>query len=268
MKTMNPVFAQSAKILTVAALGLSALSAQAQFFDDRDARKSILELRQRIETDRQNATVNQTRLLEEVSRSSQENALLRGQVLDLQSQLEAIRADIARIRAQNDAVARDFADVQKRQKEVLQPLEERLRKMEPIKVTVDGREFLAEAGEKREYEAGLALFRGGDFPGAQAVFQSLVRRYPSSGFVPSSLFWLGNAQYANRDYAGAVANLRAMVTQTPDHPRVPDALLAMANSQIELNDNAGARRSLEDILRTHPRSEAAAPARERLSKLK
>ena len=100
------------------------------------------------------------------------------------------------------------------------------------------------------------------------MFQSLVRRYPSSGFVPSSLFWLGNAQYANRDYAGAVANLRAMVTQTPDHPRVPDALLAMANSQIELNDNAGARRSLEDIVRTYPRSEAAAPARERLSKLK
>ncbi len=265
---MTTYLSQTAKAVAMACIAFSAVTAQAQFFDDREARKSILELRQRVEADRQAATVNQTRLLEEVRRSSEENASLRGQVLDLQSQLEAIRTDIGRLRQQNDAVNRELAESQKRAKDLLQPFEERLRKLEPFKVTVDGKEFLTEAGDKREYEAGLALFRSGDFAGAQNIFQSLVRRNPASGFVPSSLFWLGNAQYATRDYTGAVSTLRSLIGQAPDHPRVPDALLALANSQIELNDNAGARRSLEDIVRSYPRSEAAGPARERLARLK
>ncbi|MES2424330.1 MAG: tol-pal system protein YbgF [Pseudomonadota bacterium] len=248
--------------------GLFTLSAHAQFFDDRDARKAILELRQQMAADKQASTATQSRLVEEVRRSSEENAQLRGNVLDMQSQLEALRNDIARLRAQNDTVARDFAEVQKRQREVVLPLEERLRKLEPFAVTVDGREFQTEASEKREYEGALAVFRRGDFVGAQAAFADFVRRYPNSGFNPSALFWLGNAQYANRDYKGAVANLRAMITTAPNHPRVADALLATANSQIELNEEATARRTLEELVRTYPQSEAAASGRERLAKLK
>jgi len=44
--------------------------------------------------------------------------------------------------------------------------------------------------------------------------------------------------------------------------------LAIANCQIELKETRGARKTLEDLLRVYPQSEAAVAAKERLSHLK
>jgi TolA-binding protein len=82
------------------------------------------------------------------------------------------------------------------------------------------------------------------------------------------MFWLGNAQYATRDYKEAITNFRAMLTLAPEHARVPEAILAIANCQIELKDTKAARRTLEDLIRLHPQSEAAQAAKERLAKLR
>ena len=101
-----------------------------------------------------------------------------------------------------------------------------------------------------------------------AAFNEFVRRWPSSGYRPSALFWLGNAQYANRDYRGAIANFRALLQQAPDHPRAPEAVLSIANCQIELKENANARRTLDDLVKAYPQSEAASAARERLARLR
>ncbi|HEY0822466.1 MAG TPA: tol-pal system protein YbgF, partial [Ramlibacter sp.] len=143
-----------------------------------------------------------------------------------------------------------------------------LRKFEPVQVTVDGKEFSADPGEQRDFEGALAAFRKGDFVAAQAAFADFVRKYPASGYRPTALFWLGNAQYANRDYRGAIANFRALLQQAPDHPRAPEAVLSIANCQIELKDNASARRTLDDLVKAYPQSEAASAARERLARLR
>jgi TolA-binding protein len=45
-------------------------------------------------------------------------------------------------------------------------------------------------------------------------------------------------------------------------------MLAMANSQIELKDTRTARRTLEQLIKLHPESEAAAAGRDRLSRLR
>ena len=84
----------------------------------------------------------------------------------------------------------------------------------------------------------------------------------------TALFWLGNSQYANRDYRGAIANFRELLATAPDHPRAPESLLSIANCQIELKDSAGARRTLDQLVKTYPQSEAAGAAKERLSRLR
>jgi len=45
-------------------------------------------------------------------------------------------------------------------------------------------------------------------------------------------------------------------------------MLAVANSQIELKDIKSARRTLEDLVKAHPKTEAAAVARDRLARLR
>ena len=254
-------------------------AAHAGLFDDDEARKAILDMRQRIEAGRQSSDAGLQRLQdgqnELVRRNTEENMQLRRSLVDLQNQIEALRADVARLNGQNEQASRDLTELQRRQKDLAQGqqefvrgVDERVRQFEPGKVTVDGREFSVEPAERRAFEAALASFRAGDFAAAQSGFLSLLARYPKSGYAPSALFWLGNAQYATRDYKEAITNFRILLSAAPDHLRAPEALLSIANCQVELKDLRGARKSLEDLGKNYPQSEAAAAGKERLARLR
>ncbi|MGZ5195144.1 MAG: tol-pal system protein YbgF [Ramlibacter sp.] len=262
MKLAIPHRVPQWRAVAIAVFGVAgffaASPASAALFEDDEARRAILDLRQRVETQRLNAE-NQART---------DNEQLRRSMLDLQSQIEAMRAEVARLTGQNEQLLRDVTELQRRQKDIAQGVDERLRKFEPSKVTVDGREFVADPAEASAFEAALAVFRRGEFPAAQAAFADFVKKYPQSGFKPTALFWLGNAQYANRDYRGAIANFRALIGQAPDHPRAAEAVLSIANCQIELKDNAGARRTLDELIKAYPQSEAAGAAKERLARIR
>lgn len=248
-------------VLVIAASSCLALASHAGIFEDDDARRAILDLRQK-------ADASQQRFAEDIRKANEDNAQLRRSVLDLANQIEILRADLARLRGQDEQLAREVADMQRRQKDLTQGVEDRLRKFEPGKVTVDGKEFVAAPAEVREFDAALAVLRKGDFATAQTAFIEFDRRYPSSGYKPSALFWLGNAQYALRSYKEAIVNFKTLLTVAPDHLRSPEAALSIANCQVELKDTKSARKTLEDLVKVYPESEAASVAKERLSKLK
>ncbi|HYD75510.1 tol-pal system protein YbgF [Ramlibacter sp.] len=259
----SPAARLFAWVLAAGAL-LAPLAGHAALFEDDEARRAILELRQRFDAQR----VASERQAQDLQRATEENAQLRRSLLDLQSQIDALKGEVARLRGQDEQLTRDLAETQRGQKDVVAAVEERLRRIEPAKVNVDGREFMADPNEQRDFDAALAIFRRSDFPAAQAAFAEFIKRYPQSNYRPSALFWLGNAQYANRDYRGALGNFRALLQQAPDHARAPEAVLSIANCQIELKDNAGARRTLDDLVKAYPQSEAAVAARERLARLR
>ena len=258
----------SPRVLVLALACLAGQAAQAQLFGDDQARQAILDLRQRFDQ----AVAAQNRLVDE-------NTQQRRGLLDLQQQIESLRGELARSRGQEEQLARDVAELQKALASQQQALDERLRKLEQDAaarapdasaggavppVASDA----AAATEKQDYDAALAVFRAGDFKAAQTGFSSFIKRYPRSTLAPSALFWLGNAQYATRDYRGAIANFRLLLQQAPDHPRAPDAVLSIANCQIELKDNVAARRTLDDLVKAYPQSEAATAAKERLARLR
>jgi tol-pal system protein YbgF len=240
---------------------LTATTAHAALFGDDEARTAIIDLRQRMETLRVASDAALTR-------ASEDNAMLRRSLLDLQSQIELVRAEVAKLRGMNEQLTRDVSESQRQQKDSLQKVDERFRQFEPVKVTLDGREFLVEPVEKRDFEAALMVFRRGEFSSAQAVFLDFIKRYGSSGYRVPALFWLGNAQYAVRDYKEAMSNFRALIAQDPEHLRAPEAVLSIANCQIELKDTRGARKTLEDLVKAYPQSEVAGAARERLARFK
>ncbi|HYF19326.1 MAG TPA: tol-pal system protein YbgF [Ramlibacter sp.] len=261
--------------LVAAGALLAPLAGHAQLFGgDDEARRAILDLRQRLDAQRQ-FSERQMAEIQSLRRAVEETDQLRRGILELSNQIESLRTELARMRGQDEQLARDIAEVQRRQRDLAQAItqssqtvEERLKRFEPAKVQVDGLEFTADPAEQREFDAALAVFRRGDFPAAQTAFDNFLRRWPQSGYRPSALFWLGNAQYAVRDYRTALANFRALIQQAPDHPRAPEAVLSIANCQIELKDNAAARRTLDDLVKAYPQSEAAVAARERLARFR
>lgn len=244
-------------------------TAYAGLFEDDEARRAIVELRQNHAELRSQADGHRQGFLDELRRASEENLQLRKSLLDTQNQLEALRSDLAKLRGQNEVLARDMADVQRKQKDELQGLDERIRKLEPAKVNVDGKEFFAEPTEKRDYELALGIFRKGDFERAQIALVDFLTRYgASSGYRASALFWLGNAQYALKEYKESVTNFRSLIAVAPDHMRAPESLLAISNCQLEMKDSKAARKTLEELVKSFPTSEAGIAAKERLARLK
>lgn len=229
-------------------------------FNDDEARKAIIELRQRFDAYKatSEATINELR----------QGAVNQRSLIELSNQIEQLRSEVAQLRGQNEQLGRQVSELQRQQKDAQQGVEDRLREMEPAMVTLDGQSFKALPAEKRDYESALEALRATDFPRAETAFQGFLRQYPDSGFRPSVLYWLGNAQYANRKYREAVGTHRQLTNNHPSHPRVPEAMLAVANSLVELKDVKAARQTLNDLIKAHPRSEAAGVARERLATLR
>jgi tol-pal system protein YbgF len=175
-----------------------------------------------------------------------------------------MRAENARLRGTIEQLARDLSETQLKLREV----DGRLHRLEPQKATIDGKEFTADAEEIRQYEAAMTLVRNAEFPAAVSALSAFRTRYPTSGYGPSALFWLGNAQYGKRDYSAAVASFRSFVSGQPTDPRAPEALLAVANCHFELKETRSARKALDELFKAYPNSEAAVAGKERLAALK
>jgi tol-pal system protein YbgF len=247
-------------LVTITVL-LAAGAAQAQLFPDNEARKAILELRANDDKLKQEIAAQNKDLTEQL-------AAIKRSLLELSSQLDQVRGELAKQRGSNEQLARDVAELQRRQKDIAQGVDERMRKIEPQKVSVDGKEFLADAEEKRLFDEAMAIVRAGDFPGAASALNNFLRRYPQSGYGDSARFWLGNTLYGKRELKEAITMFRTFIANAPDHARVPEAMLAIANSQAESKDTKSARLTLGELLRKYPQSEAAQAGKERLAALK
>lgn len=258
----------------------SLTSARAALFEDEDARKAILELRQRLSSNeagqkvlhdeakaRSDAALEQLRQLRKAQDDSE--AMLRRSLLDLSEQIEALRKEVVQLRGQNEQLAKDLTFVQRQLKNNQDALDDRFQKLEPRSVTLDGQTFLAKPEETTAYEQAVSALKGGDFNKGSSALANFLQAYPSSGYAQAARYWLGMAQYGKREYKDAVATLRGFVDAAPvTDPRAPEAWLTLANCYAEMKDRPAHKRTLEDLLKRHPDSEAGLVAKDRLSKLK
>ena len=224
--------------------------AQAQLFADDDARKAILELRQRMNAMQSELT---TRL-----DTAQRNQL------EMANQNETLRQEIARLRGQVESLTNEVATLQKRNRDLYTDLDARLKKFEPSTVTVDGRPATVDRTEQAAYDAALAQFRGGDFRGSIGSFQQFQARYPSSAYAPAAQYFIGSAHFALKDYKASIAANQLIIDRYKDSSRAPEALLSIADSQLQMADKKAANRTLTRVIQEYPNSEAAVIARERL----
>jgi len=237
------------KTVFLSTLALTAIAATSfmpsawALFEDDDARKAILDLRKSLAAT-QNATA------------------------ELQNQLEKVKAENAQLRGRVETLEKQTEELLTNQKTYYQDLDSRLGHFEPRTVEVEGVTGIVQPGEKKHYDDALKAFQGGQLKKADAEFSSFIRKYPTSPYLPLTLFWLGNTKYALQDYPGAIAQLQTFVKRFPKHPRVPAALLTIANCQSESGNKAAARKTLNEIIANYPDSDAANQAQKSLGAVK
>lgn len=287
---------KSARSLVATVAILACSSANAGLFDDEEARKQIVALR--------NQVADQQRVIDQRLGELEAQARNRS-IIDLFNQVETLRAEMARLRGQIELLQNEVDNSQKRQRDLYVDLDGRLRKMEaaqeaarqaaqssppaiaptasaqaplatePVRSTppaVVGQQqaplqvtpVVDPAQEQRAYDQGLDHFRVGRFGEAVTAFQLFLRNYPRSPLASSAQYWIGNSLYATRDFRGAISAQRQLLSLYPDSNKAPDALLNIATSQSELGDLQSARATLQEVNSKYPSSEAAAKARQRL----
>jgi tol-pal system protein YbgF len=254
----------AARRLCVAALACAAFSSPAHaLFGDDEARKAILELRARIAEQERQLRDKDAELAARIERLEAAN---RAQ-LEFANTIDAQRREIATLRGQVETLTNEVATLQKRNRDLYADLDARVKTMEPVATTVDGRQVTVERSEQAAYDAALTQFRAGDFRGAASSLQAFLARWPKSAYAASAHYWLGNSFYGLKDYKAAIAAQQVVVERHADSPRAPDALLNIAASQVELKDTTRARAALQKILADYPNTEASKLAEERLKVL-
>ncbi len=239
------------------------LPAQAGLFDDDEARKAILDIRARIETVQKESNERLSQINSRLDRLEQSS---RGQ-LELANQIEQLRLEIRSLRGQLEVQTNELAELQRKQRDQLALVSDKIKQFDPVAITVDGKSIMVEPAEKRAYDAAIATFQAGDFKGAQTSFSQFNGLYPQSKLKVNAEYWTASAIFAQKDWKNAITQLTAFVTRNPDSPRVPDALLSIGNAQIENKDRLAARKTFDLLIERHPDAPASQQARERISAL-
>ncbi len=232
------------------------LQANAGLLDDDEARKAIIDLRAKVEALARDINAR-------IDTKSDKTA-----ALDLVNQQEQTLSEIAKLRGQVEVLTNEIVTVQKRQKDLYADLEQRLAKLEPRQVNIDGREAAVDPNEQRAYEVAQSIFKTGDYKQAANALNDFVRRYPGSGYAALAQHALGNAYYMQRDYKNAISAQEVVVANYRDSAKAPDAMLTIASSYIDLKNNKAAKKTLQDLVAKYPDSAAAQAAKDRLAALR
>ncbi len=205
------------------------------------------------------------------------------QLLALLQEVEALKAEVAKLRGQTEVQAHQLDTLDKRQNDLYADLDQRLSALAQAKPAdqtapaTAATDVAADAAatpavdpqlESRDYDAALKLFRDKHYTGAIAAFKGFLKTWPDSKLAPNAQYWVGYSYYSVKDYKTAVAHQQKLLAVYPASDKAPDALLNIAASQIALNDLAGAKKTLQQVVAQYPGSPAAALAKKRLAAFK
>ncbi|MBU3555964.1 tol-pal system protein YbgF [Polynucleobacter sp. UB-Piko-W3] len=226
--------------LSAALICLSTSNSAWALFSDDEARKAILDLRKTLATTQ----------------------------LELQGQIEKLKADNAELRGKIEDLQKQGEDINSSQKTYYQDLDNRLGNFEPRSITIEGVSGIVQPEEKKAYDDALKAFQAGNLKKASEAFSAFAAKYTKSPYLPLALYWGGNSKYANKDYAGAISQLQSLIKKYPDHPRVPAAMVTLGNSQLESGNKTAARKTFAEIVSKYPDTEAAKDAQQLLATTK
>jgi tol-pal system protein YbgF len=229
---------------------LLAMPAHAGMFDDDEARARIEALKG-----------EHAELVKRV------DGINRNQV-DFANQIEAVKADIAKLRGQIEVLSYELEATQKRQKDFYVDLDNRVRKLETAPPPEAKPEVpkLDPAQETRDYEAALASLKALKYKEAGTAFLAFIKTYPNGTLAASAHYWGGYAHAQAKDHAGAAELFGKFATAWPNDDRAPGALESRFSSLEALKDLKAARATLEILADKYPATDPGKRAKLRLKR--
>jgi tol-pal system protein YbgF len=226
-------------------------------------------------------------------------------MLDMIQQVDQISEDINLLRGEIEVQGNDVVDIKKRQRELYQDIDRRLRDMESRTVgqvaapqvtvpqvsapaqpagSVAQLPSLAPAasaaaaastpvtatqpGEKAAYQAAFDTLKEGRYKEAKVELQAFLDKYPNGGFSGNAQYWLGEAHYVTRNFEQGIVEFEKVLNRFPDSNKVPDAMLKLGYTYYELKQYPESKAVLQDLRTRFPDETAARLATKRLDRIR
>jgi tol-pal system protein YbgF len=263
------------------ALGLlgTSLVGQAALFDDKEARKKILEVESKSLSNHeaQQSAINDLKKsqLAIEKRLAAIEAVIQGQgLVEMQNQIEALKQEVAQLKGDLEVVNHNLEATQQRQKDLYTDTDTRLRRIEsgpasanPTTPTASPNNAVSEEKDVKAFADAEALSKSAKHKEAFAAYDAFLKEYPTSKLASDALYGMGYSQFALKNYKSSIATQQKLLDAHPDSTKAPDAMYNMANSQIQLGQVTNAKKTLRDLISKHPNAEIIPSAQKRLKAL-
>ncbi len=270
--------------LSLFALSSAFNTAHAALFDDKEARKKILEVEAKEQSDH-NAAMSAIAELKKSQAAMEKRiaaieAIVQGGGLaDMQNQIETLKQEVANLKGDLEVAQHNLDATQTRQKDLYTDTDTRLRKIEGGAASTAPNASTSAptaptptqpATEEKDAKAladANALSQSGKHKEAFAAFDAFLKEYPTSKLAPDALYGMGFSQYALRNYKSSIATQQKVLDLHPDSTKVPEAMYNMANGQIQLGQVSSAKKTLRDLIAKYPTATVTPSAQKRLKAL-
>ena len=219
-------------------------------------------------------------------------------LLNLLNQVEALKAEVARLRGAQEELGYQQTTADKRVKELFADVDDRVRELEsrptPQAIAASNAVRLQTAqtlsapvathtpapaappaplpaateGEAKAYESAHNLVKAGRYKEAVLAFQDFAKANSESSLVPNAHYWTGFSYVGMSDFESAAASYQYLIDTFPNSPKTPDAMLSLARAQVQMNRQNDAVGTLDKLIQRFPYSRAADNGKKLLSTLK
>jgi tol-pal system protein YbgF len=224
----------------------------------------------------------------------------RRQVIGLQMELEAVRADQVAIKAQNAALdslfrsnineARrnnaDFAEYIDQLEERMQIVQARLedavtlinraagamesrsgsRRQSGDTTQVDTSRAAGGIDCQKLYNAAYSDFVKERYDMAVNGFRGFIENCPNSALADNAQYWIGESHMSQKQYAKAQAAYEKMIEKYPESERLAAGKLKLGRALYEQRQRTNARKYFEDVIKNYPGTGEAQEASEMLER--
>jgi tol-pal system protein YbgF len=235
------------------ALAVAAHGAHAGLFDDEEARKSIKITNDRLDALQKDLDARLTALDQQIKGLG---------LVELFNQVEAIKADVARIRGQVEVLTHELTESQKRQRDLYVDLDSRMRKLEagpggvvPAPIA-DAAAPAVNPGAAPAAGSSAAPVAGTLPPAAPAVAgtPALAASASPAPATEQRLYDGALEQFKRGDYAGAIGSFGTFVKTYPKSPLAASAQYWVGNAQFARKDYRAAIAAQRQLLASYPDS--------------
>jgi tol-pal system protein YbgF len=229
-------------------------------------------------------------------------------MLEMIQQVDQISEDINLLRGEIEVQGNDVVEIKKRQRELYQDIDRRLRDLESravgqapaaqvivppasssaqsaaepsgsaaqvpslppasIAAVAAAPVTATQAGEKEAYQAAFDTLKEGRYKEAKVELQAFLVKYPNGSFSGNAQYWLGEAHYVTRNFEQGIVEFEKVLSGFPGSSKVPDAMLKLGYTYYELKQYPQSKTVLQDLRKRFPDETASRLATKRLDRIR